>query len=92
MAIVLYIVLAALPVVAMYRRLLKLRLGDTLFCKRCGYNLTGLHGQVCPECGNESSAGGVVKGVPAISNRLRQAIGLGILLSLLTGICAAICF
>ncbi len=38
------------------------RLGTTPHCRRCGYNLTGLTANACPECGGVCDARGVVWG------------------------------
>ena len=39
------------------------REGDTPFCKRCAYNLTGLVSERCPECGAPTDPDGIVYGV-----------------------------
>jgi hypothetical protein len=36
--------------------------GDTPFCTQCGYNLTGLRSEICPECGLPLTAESVRRG------------------------------
>ena len=38
------------------------RTGHAPHCRRCGYNLTGLTGAICPECGRALNAAGTVQG------------------------------
>lgn len=38
------------------------RAGDAPYCGRCRYNLSGLQGDRCPECGSETTKGNIVFG------------------------------
>ncbi|MCP4251326.1 MAG: hypothetical protein GY778_30185 [bacterium] len=63
------------------------RIGDAPYCRKCGYNLTGLESDRCPECGRERVGRNVVIG----RRRRRRAsliIGVGLILVSSTGLCA----
>ncbi len=62
MLTVVYILIASIPVLAACRKLLRLRKGDTPYCGKCGYNLTGLTSPRCPECGELLSEVPIVRG------------------------------
>jgi hypothetical protein len=53
------------------------RVGYEPRCGRCGYDLTMLGSERCPECGNELAAGAIVYGV---RRRRRVALTLGLVL------------
>lgn len=56
------------------------RRGDTRYCRKCNYNLTGSSGERCPECGaNLAAPGAVVVGERRI-RRIRLAVAIGVLL------------
>ena len=38
------------------------RRGDTPYCRKCGYNLTALTSERCPECGSIVARAGTVRG------------------------------
>ncbi len=63
------------------RGLLGRRVGDEPRCRRCGYNLTGLPGERCPECGTELSVGRIVIGT---RRRRYPSLGVGLALLLLS--------
>ncbi len=90
MLTVLYILIASVTALAAYRRLLRLRKGDTPFCGRCGYNLTGLTSPRCPECGSLLSKVPVVRGTLVIERSLRIWLVVGMLLMLVIPVAIAI--
>ncbi len=49
------------------------RRGDTPHCADCGYNLTGLISNACPECGTAMAPGSIVRGEPYRRRRLAVA-------------------
>lgn len=49
------------------------RRGDTPHCADCGYNLTGLISNACPECGTAMGPGSIVRGEPYRRRRLAVA-------------------
>lgn len=51
------------------------RVGDAPHCRKCGYNLTGLPSEACPECGSSCTGRGVAVGR---KQRLRSAIVAGL--------------
>jgi hypothetical protein len=56
-----YLILVGVPLILLGVALLRRgawfhRTGDTPYCRACGYNLTGLAGSRCPECGADTSA------------------------------------
>jgi hypothetical protein len=66
------------------------RVGADPHCGRCGYNLTGLPGSICPECGIDVSTIPIVRGSPRRRYGLLVA-GLATLagsLPVLLGFCA----
>ncbi len=90
MLTVVYILIASIPVLAACRKLLRLRKGETPYCGKCGYNLTGLSSPRCPECGGLLSEVPVVRGELAIGRSLRIWLVVGMLLMLVIGVAAAI--
>ncbi len=60
------------------------RVGDEPRCRKCGYNLTGLTSERCPECGTAASGKNVVVGI-----RRRRVLAPSLLLFLLflDGLC-----
>ena len=57
------------------------RVGQTPFCRKCGYNLTALESERCPECGGGLGESSVVVGV---RHRRRGLVGTGVALLLLS--------
>jgi hypothetical protein len=53
------------------------RVGDEPRCRKCGYNLTGLTSENCPECGTAASGANVVRGQ---RRRRRGALVSGLVL------------
>lgn len=56
-----YVILIGVPLILLGIALLRRggwsrRTGDTPYCRACGYNLTGLGGSCCPECGADTAA------------------------------------
>ena len=60
-----------------------IRTGDASHCRRCGYNLTGSAGVICPECGRTLNARSVVQGE---RKRRPGRIVAGLILLLIGGI------
>jgi hypothetical protein len=62
------------------------RRGMTPHCRRCDYNLTGLAGDCCPECGTEMTPANVVYGekVRRVWSKVLAGVGV-VLLVLLAG-------
>ncbi len=73
-----------LGLVLVVRGLRGRRVGDTPFCRKCGYNLTGLLTEQCPECGTTTVARHVVIGVRR-RRRVSLVLGLVLLLVASTG-------
>lgn len=79
------VVFSALSFLGLYlivRGLWPRRRGSTRYCRRCGYNLTGLSSERCPECGRELSGRGIVIGTRQRSP-VRVLLGVSCLLPLL---------
>lgn len=55
------------------------RRGETPYCRKCKYNLTGIDGDRCPECGRAIAGRNVVRGERP-RRRARLAVGLACLL------------
>jgi hypothetical protein len=90
MLTIIYIAIAAVIVLGPYCRLLVLRKGDTPYCGRCGYNLTGLTSDRCPECGGLLSEMRVVRGELVIGRSTRLWYAVSILLLLAVAVALAI--
>ncbi len=62
-AILFFLIPLVLGLWLLVRGLRPKRRGDTPYCAACGYNLTGLAGELCPECGEDyRQTGGTVYG------------------------------
>jgi len=88
LALVVSVSLAALWVTGawlLFTGLRPQRLGSTPFCRRCGYNLTGLSGSRCPECGADVTQPGAVLVGERVVRRGRVAVGLAALLLAMAG-------
>lgn len=66
---------AVLTLTALFGR----RRGETPFCRKCRYNLTGIDADRCPECGWSIVGRGVVRGERP-SRRARLVVGVSCLL------------
>lgn len=83
----LYLLLLGVPaLLGVRRKLLRLRKGDEPRCGRCEYNLTGLPGDRCPECGGLFQEVGVQKGTFVLSEGARRVVGVGILAVVSAGV------
>jgi predicted RNA-binding Zn-ribbon protein involved in translation (DUF1610 family) len=78
---IIYLLLYAIPVYYfIYRVLFVARYGDEHYCRCCGYNVRGLTGFRCPECGNDLKQVGIVRGRPALEKKWLAIIILAYLL------------
>lgn len=76
MITILYIlVLSVMACAYLYHKLFVERVGDELFCGTCGYALTGLASDRCPECGNAITETNTAQGQTRLPRRyLRHAV------------------
>ncbi len=57
------ILVGILGILLVFTGLWPRRRGDTPYCRKCKYNLTGITSNRCPECGNATGKRGVVVGI-----------------------------
>lgn len=62
MLITLCVVSSIISIAMLWRGHMPRRTGDTPFCRPCGYNLTGLTSDRCPECGRLMTDDNIVRG------------------------------